>query len=110
MLALTAAATVAMNAKQNVLGPRERFEPSGEAVDEPGPDHGFERVSGRDAERRHHRARGRDVDEEGADRIAGQTQEPKRSAAAIAIPVGGQTALALAWIEASSRPSFPARK
>jgi hypothetical protein len=43
-------------------------------------------------------------------RIAGQTRKPNSSAAASAIPVGGQTALALAWIDASARPSFPAKK
>jgi hypothetical protein len=43
-------------------------------------------------------------------RTAGHTRAPKSSAAAIAIPVGGQTGLALAWTMPKRRPNFPATK
>ena len=38
----------------------------------------------------------------------GHMPRPKRSSAAIAIPVGGQTDVALAWIRASVRPAHAA--
>ena len=40
----------------------------------------------------------------------GQRREPKRRRAAIAIPVGGQTAVALVLTSARLRPSLPAAK
>src|SRR5580704_6196819 len=43
-------------------------------------------------------------------RIPGQTQYPYTSSAAIAIPVHGHTAVALACTYASCNPSFPATK
>ena len=43
-------------------------------------------------------------------KIAGQTSSPIKRSAAIARPVGGQTAVALALTNASVRPSLPATK
>ena len=40
---------------------------------------------------------------------AGHMRTPRMSSAARAMPVGGQTAVALAWTEAKSSPSLPAR-
>jgi hypothetical protein len=42
--------------------------------------------------------------------MAGQILTPKRSAAAIAIPLGSQNGLALSFTEARASPSLPARK
>ena len=43
-------------------------------------------------------------------RIAGQTRGPSSSIEASAIPVGGHTAVALAWTKASMSPSLAAAK
>jgi hypothetical protein len=43
-------------------------------------------------------------------RMAGHARTPRRMRAASAIPVGGQTAVALGWTRASFRPSLPAAK
>ena len=97
MLALTAAATVAMNAKRRTFWGRENASSSpAKRLTSQGPT---------TASSVFPVAMPSDVTTEPAvvtltkkapTRIAGQTREPKRSAAAIAIPVGGQTALALA--------------
>ena len=42
-------------------------------------------------------------------KIAGHPRYPSVSSVASAIPVGGQTADALEWTEASERPTLPAR-
>ena len=39
----------------------------------------------------------------------GHVRVPRTSSTASAMPVGGQTAVALAWTEAKRRPSLPAR-
>ena len=43
-------------------------------------------------------------------KMAGHMWLPYRRSAASAIPVGGHTAVALAWTKASESPSFPATK
>ncbi len=43
-------------------------------------------------------------------KIAGHASVPSRSTAAIAIPVGGHTAVALAFTKARRSPSFAAMK
>ena len=43
-------------------------------------------------------------------KIAGHTGNPYSRRAASAMPVGGHTAVALAWTNASDRPIFPAAK
>jgi len=43
-------------------------------------------------------------------RIAGHTRRPSTKNAAMAIPVGGQTAVALTWTNARRRPALPAKK
>ena len=59
---------------------------------------------GRDRPRGHH------VHREGADEVAGHASVPSRSTAAIAIPVGGHTAVALAFTKARRSPSLAAMK
>jgi hypothetical protein len=43
-------------------------------------------------------------------KIAGHARKPSRTRTAIAMPVGGQTAVALEWIAAKVRPMRPAAK
>jgi hypothetical protein len=45
-----------------------------------------------------------------AEKMAGHIREPRTRKIAIAMPVGGQTALALAWMKARTRPSFAAAR
>ena len=86
----------------------ERLAPRGKALDQEGADQPFEGVPARDGERGRDRTGGGEVDEERSGEHARPYPLPRIRNAASAIPLGGHTAVALAFTNASLRPIFPA--
>lgn len=82
----------------------------GERVDKVGPDQAFQSVPASNGERRRHGTGGRQVGEKRAEEDPGHALKPKSSSAARAIPVGGHTAVALAFTKASFSPALAATK